>query len=504
MTLDRLAAVTAARDFRAQSDLKISRLVYDSRIARSGDALFCLVGARTDGHQYARSAYDAGCRVFVVSRPLDLPADAHQILTHDTRAALADASCAFYGDPASSLLLIGVTGTKGKTTTSCMICDALSSSGVSVGYIGTNGARLGEWRESVANTTPESHELHRIFRTMLDRGAEAVVLEVSSQAVASGRIRGLSFDVGVFTNLSPDHIGPGEHPDFESYRTAKAEFFSRYCRRSIIYNKDDPASSVMISSSRADRKLSCSIASEESDFFAHGIAQYRREGAFGSTLLVSNKEDGSERSLAVSIPGDFNVSNALEAYAAAKEALAVLGRDSDGSDLARGIANAELNGRFEVIERAGRCFVIDYAHNGKSLTSALELLRRYSPERLICLFGSVGGRTYMRRAELAAAASRSADMCIITSDNPDFEEPSKIIGEIYSHFAGSGCPAVCIEDRADAIEYAVSNSREGDIVLIAGKGHEKYQLVRGERRPFCERDILLALADRYLGAVTKM
>lgn len=232
-------------DHTGASDAEITAITYDSRKAGPGALFVCLVGAWLDGHTYARSAYDQGCRAFLVEHTLDLPADAAQIVTDDTRAALAVIGADFYGNPARELHIIGITGTKGKTTTALLTAAILTEAGLSCAYIGSNGVNIAGQHEATANTTPESLELHRLFRKMLDAGVHHVVLEVSSQALRHHRVDGVPFEVVAFTNLSEDHIGPGEHPDFEDYKAAKRRLFAEYDARVMVYNADDETSAYM-------------------------------------------------------------------------------------------------------------------------------------------------------------------------------------------------------------------------------------------------------------------
>lgn len=462
------------------SDAEIGAITYDSRKAGPGSLFVCLVGAWMDGHTFARSAYDRGCRAFLVEHPLDLPADAAQIVTGDTRAALAVIGADFYGNPARELHLIGITGTKGKTTTALLTAAILNEAGLPCAYIGSNGVDIAGEHEATANTTPESLELHRLFRKMVDAGVHHAVLEVSSQALAHHRVDGVPFEAVAFTNLSEDHIGPGEHPDFEDYKNAKRRLFACYDARVMVYNADDPASAYMRAPFRG-QQVSFGVRSP-ADYRAGGLAPFRSATALGVDFVC---EHGGERTpVRVLSPGAFSASDALCAIALCG-AFGVTPVQA-----ARALAHTTVRGRFEVVEGLpGRIFLVDYSHNGLALTSALKTLRAYHPERLICVFGSVGGRTQVRRRELAEAASAWADYSILTSDNPDFEDPMAILRDIDSWMAPDAHYEL-IPDRAEAIRAAVAMSREGDIVLFAGKGHEDYQIVQGKKLHFVERDLI--------------
>ena len=464
-------------------DPECTGIEYDSRKARGGDLFVCLVGAKRDGHDFAMRAYDNGCRAFLCERALELPDDAVQAVTDDTRAALPVIAAEFYGHPADKLHIIGITGTKGKTTTALLCSAILNAAGMNCAYIGSNGVIINGQHTETVNTTPESLELHHYFALMAASGVKYAVLEVSSQALGHHRVDGIPFEVAAFTNLSEDHIGEGEHPDFEDYRRCKKRLFSDFGAKSIIYNADDESSGYMTEGASGDA-VSYGINSE-ADFRASGIEKYRNDTSLG--VRFECRRAGRLHSVPVSLmsPGTFSVYNGLCAIAIA--ACYGVAEDFSASVLER----TPVQGRFEVVEGIpGRTFIIDYSHNGLSLTSALTTLRDYEPERIICVFGSVGGRTRGRRRELAEAASKYADYVIITSDNPDFEPPEEVIDEIASYMSFD-TPYECVVDRGEAIRRAVGMSRRGDIVLFAGKGHETYQLICGQKVPFSERRLIL-------------
>lgn len=462
------------------SDAEISAITYDSRKAAAGSLFVCLVGAWLDGHTYAASAYKNGCRAFLCEHALDLPADAAQIITADTRAALAVIGADFYGNPADQLHIIGITGTKGKTTTALLTAAIMTEAGLPCAYIGSNGVDIAGVHEATANTTPESLELHRLFRKMLDANVHHVVLEVSSQALRHNRVDGIPFEVVAFTNLSEDHIGPGEHPDFEDYKNAKHRLFVDYQAREMIYNADDDTSEFM-RTGFGGHQTSYGI-ERAADYHGTALAQFRSETALGIDFLCEH--GGSSTAVRVLSPGEFSASDALCAIALCG-AFGV-----SPAQAAQTLAHTPVQGRFEVVEGLpGRTFIVDYSHNGLALTSALKTLRAYNPHKLLCVFGSVGGRTQVRRRELAEAAGAFADYSIITSDNPDFEPPEDVIKEIASHMP-EGAPYTCITDRRDAIRAAIGMAEDGDIILFAGKGHEDYQLIEGKKVHFVEREII--------------
>ena len=461
---------------------EVSHIGNDSRLVREGSVFVCVKGAISDGHNYARAAYDHGCRLFVAQRELAVPADAAVLITEDTRRALALMSARLYREPSRELQIIGITGTKGKTTMALMIAHILNTCGIATGYIGTSGVDYGSYHFATINTTPESCDIQRYLRDMVTAGMRVCVMEVSSQALKLSRVLGVRFDITVFTNLSRDHIGGVEHPDMEDYKDCKARLFRDFPARLVVYNADDPQAEDIIGASKAPRvRFALHHAGE---FTADGLTLLREEGKLG--LRFRMKTARGETAVTLPFPGAFSVYNALAAGAVC-HAFGV----TDGQ-IAAALETVSIAGRFETVAMPGGVTaVIDYAHNGVSMRSALETLRQYQPRRLICLFGSVGGRTQMRRAELGAVAAELADLCILTSDNPDNEPPMDVIRDIAAQFGAGMCPHVEIPDREEAILYALSVAQAGDIILLAGKGHEKYQLIAGQHVPFCEKDILL-------------
>ena len=477
----------------------ITALCYDSRLAAEGTVFFCLVGKTLDGHVYAESAYRKGCRFFVTQKELDQPADAVVLVVPDTRTAMADCAAAVYGHPEREMRLIGLTGTKGKTTTALLIQNLLTAAGIPAGYVGTNGVDYGGYHFDTVNSTPESVEIYRHLRGMLDAGVKVCALEVSSQALWMGRIRGLVFDSVLFLNLSRDHIGGVEHPTMEHYRDCKKLLFSDYPAEALIANADDGTTPFM-ADGVATPVETFSTRSPGAHWYASKIRSAKVGDRLGVAFTVSHEGETVNGSWFLPLPGEFNVQNALAALAV------VCGRFGVEPHRAGELmAGASVAGRFETVTSAalpGVTFVIDYAHNGVSLTSVLDTLRGYDPKRLICLFGSVGGRTRERRKDLAEAAAYRADLCVLTADNPANEPVMDIIGEIDSHFPADGCPRIHEPDREAAIRMLVEQAQAGDIILLAGKGHETYQLIGTRRVPFSEKEILReALRERALAEI---
>ena len=490
MTLFDLLQELPGAEVPAGADLsvRISSLCHDSRKATTGALFVCIKGAASDGHHYAQMAYDRGCRVFAAEHALEgLGADATVILFPDTRVALAALSARFFGHPADELFVIGITGTKGKTTSALMIYNILNACGLPCGYIGSNGIDYRSFHGETPNTTPESYTLQMFMREMVNVGVKYLVMEVSSQALYHHRVHGISFDLCIFTNLSEDHIGGAEHPDFEHYKNCKKSLFSDYGAKTVLYNADDPFGTEMANAAPDGTKLISFSTKQEADFRATDATPFRHKDCLGVAFRYNHGAHTYDASL--NFPGVFSVYNALSAIAACH----VCGLSLD--EIAARLAEVYVKGRFEMVRALPYAtFIIDYAHNRASLTSAIETIRAYNPTRLVCLFGSVGGRTQCRRVELGAVAAKMADFCILTSDNPNFEDPDAIIDDIASQFRFGGCEYVRIPDRAEAIRYAVNMAREGDVFLLAGKGHEDYQLILGEERPFSERTILMEAA----------
>ena len=486
----RFSELIAGTDCRLQGDAdpEITGICYDSRKAEGGSVFVALTGHSADGHKYARSAYDRGCRCFILEKDAGLPEDASVAYTDNTRITLGLVSMNFFGHPERRIKLIGITGTKGKTSTALMIRGIFTAAGISCGYIGSNGAMFAGRHFDTDNTTPESYEIIRLLSMMSEDGVTHAVLEVSSQALFNYRVSGLRFEACGFTNLSRDHISPAEHPTFEHYRDSKKRLFTdEYGASYVAYNADDPSSPYIVGESSSELM---GYGIENGDYLrAEDIVKISDSKGLGVKFRAVWCS-GDSKEIRLLTPGTFSVSNALCA-------MTVAGAFGIGPDTAAaGLENYDHSGRCEMVDTPVRDvrFIIDYAHNGVSLRSALSEIRQYSPKRLVCVFGSIGDRTFERRRELAEAAGSLADFSVITSDNPGYEDPDGIISEVES-FLPEGAEHVCITDRAEAVRYAVMNSRPGDVVLFAGKGHEKYQYVQGSKVPFSERELIIKYAD---------
>lgn len=462
-------------------ETEIVDIAYDSRKAGENIMFVCLKGASRDGHAYAKSAYENGSRVFLVQSNVELPTDASVIVVSDTRAALAAVSAVFFGYPSKRLSVIGVTGTKGKTTTTHLIKSILDKNGLKCGIIGTVGARWGTEERKTVNTTPESYETQKLLCEMADGGCKAVAIEVSSLGLKSHRVDCVDFEIGVFMNISIDHIGGNEHESFEEYFYWKKQLFSK-CKMSIGF-ADDEAAEEMLEES-AGKKLLFGL-NGKSNFRAENIFPLRSNDCLGVRFDCFSA-DGMHRKIELGLPGDYNVFNALAAIAVCRS----LGVDIEQQREA--LKTTKIRGRTEpMIINNDYAVFIDYAHNGVSLKNLLLTMREYSPKRLVCLFGCVGDRAFVRREEMGLVAGSLCDFCIVTSDDPNFEDPDKIIGEVTKHIEKVGGEYAAFADRAEAINFAAEILREGDLMIFAGKGHEEHQLINGIKQPFNEKEIFL-------------
>ncbi len=467
------------------SDRTITSVTERAEQATADSIFVCISGSRADGHDFAPTAYRNGCRFFIAERMPALPSDAFVQIVPDSRAALASLACRVSGDPSRRLFVIGITGTKGKTTTAHLLFEILNRCKIPTGYIGTNGILYGEVEQSTRNTTPDAVTLQSTFSDMADVGMRAVILEVSSQALMQHRVTGTHFEAVLYTNLFPDHIGVSEHPSFEHYRDSKHRLFTEFDARYAFFNIDDSTAPLMMTGARAERICTCG-SSPDADYRLSSIHPTRTSDALGVSFTVSSRDTVTP----VTLPliGAPNASNAALAFSAARELFGL-----SEERIAGALEDSHVAGRSEsILLPNGAAAVIDYAHNGESLRQILLALRPYTKGRLIALFGSVGERSHMRRADLGGAAARYADLAILTSDNPAEEDPNAIMEEISRAFAGFATPYIKIPDRASAIREAVSIASPGDILLLAGKGHETYQLIGREKLPFCERELLLS------------
>lgn len=482
MKLSALTEGVACTLVQGSMDTEITDIVYDSRKAAPGVLFVCIVGTQRDSHDFAADCAAKGAAAIVIQHDIDLTGmDGVTVLKVDSsRYAMARMSANLFGNPARRMTMIGVTGTKGKTTTAHMIRSVLEAAGRKVGMIGTNGVSYMGRHEDTANTTPESYELQKIFRTFVDAGCDTVVMEVSSQGLMMDRVGGIHYNVGVFTNLSPDHIGPGEHASFEEYRSWKGKLFQR-CDVGIV-NADDPNTEALLEGHTC--RLVTYGMGEKDDYRAGDCQLLRTHDFLGVTFHVSGKDEMDVR---VNMPGAFSVYNALAALAVGKE----LGVPDQA--IHDGLARCVVKGRVELVPISKKfTILLDYAHNEVSTESLLTTLRAYQPHRLVVLFGCGGNRSKLRRYGMGEICAKMADFSILTEDNNRFEKVEDILADIRQGMVKGNPDAKFVEipDRLDALHYAVDHAQPGDLIAVIGKGHETYRDRMGVKTPFLERELL--------------
>lgn len=457
--------------------IEITDVVYDSRKIVPGCLFVCLRGAAVDGHSFARQAEAQGAAVILAEEPVAVSVPV--ILAENTRRALAEVSAAYFGHPAEELSVIGLTGTKGKTTTAWMIRSILEHAGHRTGLIGTIGTVIGEEVIKTNNTTPESYEMQKFLRMMVDAGCDSVVIEASSIGLKAYRTGGMTFDYGLFSNFSHDHIGGNEHKDMEEYLQCKQLLF-RQCKTGII-NVDDPSWERIIEGH------TCQIETygfgENVDFQGSDAGLLREPGYLGVRFTLTHK--GVSQEIRVGIPGKFSVYNALSAIAVCSHFGVTL------EEINAGLNAVKVKGRVEIVPVDGDyTLLIDYAHNALSMENVLETLREYQPNRLVCLFGAGGNRPKVRRFEMGEVCGRLADLSVITADNSRDEDVMDIIADIQVGMAKTDGKSVVVPDRREAIRYCIENAQPGDIIVLAGKGHEDYQEIKGVKYHFDEREVV--------------
>ncbi len=464
-------------------DTEVSAVINNTKQLCQGCLFLCIKGASFDGHNFASEAVEKGASVLVVQDPVEVPEDVTVIRVEDTRQAMAEISAAWFGYPARELKTIAVTGTKGKTTTTYMIRSLLEKAGHKVGVIGTIEVLIDGKSIPQNNTTPESYDIHRYFREMVEAGCDAVVMEASSQGFKLHRTAGITFDYGLFTNLSPDHIGPNEHESFEEYLNCKAMLFTQ-CRQGFANLDDEHFAEIT-------KDAACPVSTfglaPEADLCAYDIKLTRDTDFLGVDFSVKGTIEGR---IACSVPGTFNVHNALGAMAVVN-ALGV-----SFEDMCQALRHFSVKGRVQIVPTGSDyTLIIDYAHNAVALESILKTLRAYNPPRLVSLFGCGGNRSKLRRYEMGEVSGQLADLTVITSDNPRFEEPQAIIDDILTGIGKTDGKYISIIDRREAISHVMNHAQPGDIVVLAGKGHETYQEIRGEKFHMSEEEIVQDVLD---------
>ena len=459
---------------------EISTLVSDNRKVTKDCVFVCIEGANFDGHSVVNDAFKCNAAAVIVMKNVEVPENINTavIKVKDTREALALASAAYFSYPTKEIKVIGVTGTKGKTTTTYLIKSILENAGYKVGLIGTIETIIGDEHIPSKNTTPESYVLQETFRKMADNGIEVCVMEASSQGFLMKRTLGTEFEIGIFTNLEPDHIGPNEHDSFENYMECKSMLF-RQCKAGILNADDEHLEGIL-------KGHTCEVftygMSENADYRASNVKLFEEKGVLGISFSVNGRINTD---VAIDMPGKFSLYNALTAVSVCS----YLGIKEDAIKSA--LKSAKVKGRIEMVPVSDDfTLMIDYAHNAMALESLLTTLKEYESGRLVCVFGCGGNRAKSRRFEMGEVSGRLADFTIITSDNPRFEEPLDIIADIVTGIEKTDGEYIKIPDRKEAIKYAIENGRKGDIIVLAGKGHEDYQEIKGVKYPMDERVLI--------------
>ncbi len=458
------------------ADIDIKGIAYDSRSVEKGYIFVCIKGFSQDGHKYAKMAEEKGAAVIVAEDKVDVGIPV--VYTDNARRAVADIACRFYDNPSAKFSLVGITGTNGKTTTTYLIKSILEAAGKRVGVIGTNQNIIGDKvlvTQSTTPTTPNALELQQLFAEMADSGAEYVVMEVSSHALELDRVYGCRFDVGVFTNLTQDHLD--FHKTMENYLAAKAKLFDM-SKKGVVNIDDDGGRKIV------DTKKSCDILTvgieNKAELYAHNI----NINARGDSFTVDYS--GKSYDMHLGIPGKFSVYNAMSAIGAA------LSLGVDMETIKRGLDDASgVMGRVEVVPTdTPYTVIIDYAHTPDGLENIIEAVREFADGRVITLFGCGGDRDSTKRAVMGEISGRLSDYTVITSDNPRTENPSAIIEQIVEGMKKTDGRYTVIENRREAIGWALDFAEKGDIVILAGKGQETYQIIGKEKHDFDERVIV--------------
>lgn len=480
-----LTGLPAAAETRGDLDTCIDTLVTNSRDHSVNGLFFCISGLRFDAHTYAAQAVENGCVALVVERFVDVPVT--QVKVENARSAMSYLAAAFYGYPARKLRMVGVCGTKGKTTTSFLLKAILEQAGFKTGLIGTTGNMIGQKHLPSNMTTPDPVDLHRCLRQMVDEGVEAVSMEVSAHAVAMHRLDGVIFEAACYTNLSQDHLD--YFGTMERYFETKKSFFLNGQVQNAALNDDDETSERI----RRDLRipfLTFGI-SAEADVFARDIEISENGVAF--SILLRGVE---EMPIRMHLTGMFNVYNAMAAASLAM----ILGIDRES--IRQGLESVQnVPGRVEVLDtNTPYKVILDYAHSPDALENVLHTIRAFTRNRLIALFGCGGDRDHGKRPVMGEIVGRLADFSILTSDNPRTEDPESILRSIEAGMKKTQGEYVVIENRREAIRYALEMGREGDVIILAGKGNETYQDIMGVKRPFDEKVVVRELLAQMRAA----
>lgn len=481
MLLKKLLKNLDYKIIQGDDNINIENVCYDNRKVANNDLFICVKGFKVDGHSFIEDAKKRGAVALIVSEDIDIEGIT-VIKVEDTRKALAVVSSNFFGNPKEKIKLLGVTGTNGKTTSAFIMKSILEKAGYKVGLIGTIANYIGDKKIETERTTPESYELHELFNQMVNEGVDYCIMEVSSHSLELDRVYGLEFEVGIFTNLTRDHLD--FHKTFENYYNAKFKLFER-SKVSVINLDDEYGMQVSEDAKRLETKKMTFSIKKDSEFKATEIKMSEKGSEF-KLELNNNVED-----FKINIPGEYNIHNALGTI------LMAYALNIDIEAIKEGISNIVIPGRCEMVAKDRNLpynIIIDYAHTPDGLENILSTIKGFTKSRIITVVGCGGDRDKVKRPQMGKIACDMSDIAIITSDNPRTEEPMSIIEDIIRPLDNKNFEV--IESRYDAIERAMNIAKEGDVVLIAGKGHETYQILKDKTIDFDERKIVYEILDK--------
>lgn len=461
-------------------EIEVTDVAYDTRKLKPGAVFVCIKGAKLDSHTLVRQAKTNGAVAFVVEDPIEVE-DVTVVRVKDSRKALALMAAAYFGYPAEKMTTIGITGSKGKTTASYMMKSILESKGDKVGLIGSIGAMIGDEKQKTINTTPESYEIQRIFHEMVEAGCKYVVMEVSSQGLMLERTAGVTFDYGVFLNISRDHISPWEHKTLEEYLYCKSLLFTQ-CKVGIINRDDEKYDEIL-------KNHTCEVESfgysETADI---RICDYHIVGRPGYMGIAYDLNGAVQAHVEVGSPGKFS------SYDSAAGAIVAKHLGFSDEDICKALQVVKIRGRVETVDiPAPYTVILDFAHNGIGVENLVRAVKEYSPNRVIAVFGSDGNRTKIRRADAGEVLGNMADYTIVTSNCPRFESLEEINAEIQVGLDRTDGKYEIIPDRRTAIKAAMKMAQPNDMVLLIGKGHWDYEEINGVKYPFDERVVVTEL-----------
>lgn len=464
-------------------DVEIKDIAYDSRNVKSGFLFVAMSGFMIDGHSFIGKAISNGAVAIITEKNFSVSEDICIIKMRDTRRKLATLSRRFFDYPDKEIVTIGITGTKGKTTTSWTIMKMLEDAGKSAGVIGTMGVFFKDKHYHTVNTSPESYDVYKYMREMIKEGIEYFIMEVSSQSLKLHRWEDMIFDYGIFTNLSLDHVGKDEHDSYAEYVYCKSLLFKQ--SRHGIFNLDDIEYKNMISEFKGD--IHTYGVNEKADLRLVSCKNIIEPGFIGISMETSGIVNDSFK---VSIPGNFNAYNMLCVISLGY----LLNIDIDS--IKKTLLHISVKGRLEPVNVSKKFNVlIDYAYQGIAMENVIKTIREAKPKRIVVVFGCGGNRSKQRRFDCGRIAGELADLSILTADNPRYEDNADIINDILSTLKPTGGEYIIIPDRKEAIKYSIVNAKEGDVIMILGKGHEDYQEIKGIRYPFDERVIIKEILD---------